>query len=148
MADHLRNQIRDAVVTALTGLTTTTTHVYASREQDMQAANLPGLRIFTTEEAIVMLSMGIGRIRERTLTLLIEACVKATTSYDDTVDDICKEVEVALDASNTLGGLCKWIEPKQFALELSGDGDKVVAVGRMTFEVRYYAAQGTPDVPH
>lgn len=148
MADHLRDQIRAAAAAALTGLATTGARVYVSRAQDMQAANLPGLRLYTTEESAEMLSLGIARIRQRTLTLIVEACVKAASGYDDTVDDIAKEVEIALDASNTLGGLCKWIEPTQFTLELGGEGDKVVAVGRMTFEVRYYAAQGTPDVPH
>lgn len=150
MADHLRNQIRDAVAASgvLGNLSTTGTRVYTSRVYDMQDANLPGLRIFTSEEAIAVQSLGMVRIRERTLTLIVEACVKANTAYDDTVDDIAKEVEIALDANNTLGTLCKWIEPKQFTLEIDGDGDKAIAVGKMVFEVRYYAAKGTPDVPH
>ena len=148
MADHLRDQIRAAVVTALTGLTTTSTRVYSSRAQDMQPANLPGLRIYTTEESVEIESLGINRRRHRTLTLMVEACVKATSAPEDTIDDICKEVEIALDTANTLGGLCKWIEPTQFELELDGEADKSIAVGRMTFEVHYYTAKGSPDVPN
>lgn len=150
MADHLRNQIRDAVADSgvLGNLTTTATRVYKNRTQDMQAGNLPGLRIFTQQEAVSLLSMGVGRIRERTLVLVVEACVKANSAYDDTVDDICKEVETALDNNNTLGGLCKWIELTSFDLELDGEGDKAIAVGRMSFEVRYLTAQGSPDVAH
>lgn len=147
MADHLRNQIRDAIKSALTGLTTTGSRVYASRDHSMQAADLPGLRIFTGEEQISIQSLGVGRLRERKLLLVVEACVKANSAYDDTVDDICKEVEIKIDSAGTqtLGGLCKWIEPTGFQLDIDGDGDKTVAVGRMTFEVTYYTRQGAPD---
>jgi hypothetical protein len=110
--------------------------------------NVPGLRIYTTEESISVLSMGAGRIREHQLTLVVEACVRTNTTPDDTADQICKEVEVALDttANQTLGGLCKWIEPKQFEQEMDGEGSKAVFIHRMTFEVYYVTAQGAPDV--
>lgn len=149
MADHLRKQIRAAVKTALTGLTTTTTKVFASRVADLTDNDLPGLRIYTTEESVRVLSMGDGRIREHELTLVVEACVRSNSTPDDTADQICKEVEVALDATatQTLGGLCKWIEPKQFEQEIDGEGAKAVFVHRMTFTVYYVTAQGAPDVP-
>jgi hypothetical protein len=43
---HLRKQIRDNVVTALTGLSTTGSRVYGSRVYPMAAANLPGLCVY------------------------------------------------------------------------------------------------------
>lgn len=42
----LRKQIRDNVVTTLTGLSTTGSRVYASRVYPMAAANLPGLCVY------------------------------------------------------------------------------------------------------
>jgi len=149
MADHLRKQIRAAAATALTGLTTTTSHVFKNRDRDLQAADLPALRIWTLEEATSVQSMGVGRVREHTLQLIVEACVKANSAYDDTVDLICKEFEIALDnhTTQTLSGLCKYIKPAGFELEVEGEGDKTIAVGRMTFEVIYFTAQGAPDVP-
>ena len=45
MADHLHKQIRDALVTKLTGLTTSGARVYANRLYPLDSANLPGLRI-------------------------------------------------------------------------------------------------------
>lgn len=149
MADHLRKRIRAAVVASgvLGNLTTTETRVYASRVADMQSANLPGLRIYTPEEQIEPVSMGEGRIRHHSLTLIVEACVKSNTTPDDTVDQICKEVQMALDANQTLGGLCKWIELRSFEQQLDGESDKTICMGRMTFEVFYVTAQSAPDTP-
>ena len=86
MTVHVRQQIRDAAAVALTGLTTTGARVYASRVYPMQDANLPGLRIFTPSETSQSIEMGTSRLRERTLTLVIEACVKTNTGYADTAD--------------------------------------------------------------
>lgn len=146
MADHVRNQVRDAAVTALTGLTTTTTHVSANRDRSLQSADLPGLRIYTGSESVSLLSLGGSRTRERVLELVVEACAKSNSTVADTIDDICKEVETALDNDNTLGGKCKWIEPAGFEFELDGEADKTIAVGRMTFTVHYYTRKGAPDV--
>ena len=50
---HLRKQIRDNVVTALTGLSTTGSRVYASRVYP----NLPGLCVYTKSESVEILTM-------------------------------------------------------------------------------------------
>jgi len=47
---HARQQVRDAVVTAVTGLTTTSTRVYASRVYPHDS--LPSLAVYTLEEEI------------------------------------------------------------------------------------------------
>ena len=133
-------------MTALTSLTTTSTRVYGSRVYPMQDANLPGLRIFTRDESSRPLEMGATRTRERTLQLIVEACVKSNTGYSDTANLIAKEVETALDNDNTLGGLCKSIEPIAYSEDLSGEEEHPIAIGRMTFEVVYHTQKGTPGV--
>lgn len=143
MADHVRNQIRDAAVTALTGLTTTQAHVYASRVYPLSADSLPALRIYTSDEDVEIASLGAKRLLERKLELVVEACVKSNSSFDDTLDDIIKEVEAAL-----AGGLAgaKYVTLKRIEIEASGDGDVPVGIGRMTFEVPYITAHDAPDV--
>lgn len=143
MADHVRQQIRDAAVTALTGLITTTTHVYPSRVHPMNEANLPGLRIYTNDEDVAILAKGMSRILDRTLELVVEACVKENNTFDDTLDDIIKEVEVALAAG--LAG-AKYVTLKRVEIEASGEGDKQVGLARMTFAVPYNTAHNAPDV--
>lgn len=145
MSDHVRKQIRVAAVSALTGLTTTGSRIKTSPVNPLQDSDLPGLRVFTPGESTEIASLGSTRKRARTLMLVVEACVKATSGYADTVDQIAKEVEMALDANNTLGGLCAQIEPRSFSEDQDGAGDKPVAVGRMEFEVLYYTRKGAPD---
>ena len=146
MTDHVRKQIRAAAVTALGGLTTTGARVQDNPVHPLQEADLPGLRVFTPAETAKVLSMGSSRTRERAVTLVVEACVKAVSGYANAVDLIAKEVEIALDANSTLGGLCTYIEPTSFEEDQDGAGDKPVAVGRMKFEVLYRPRKGAPDV--
>ena len=47
---HIRKQIRDAIATAVTGLTTTGSRVHKSRVNDLAASELPLLAIYTTSE--------------------------------------------------------------------------------------------------
>ena len=48
---HVRQQIRDQIVTALTGLTTTGSNVFRSRIFPLEQTKLPALCIFTKSEA-------------------------------------------------------------------------------------------------
>lgn len=145
MADHLRKQIRVAAATALANLTTTGARVYASRVHPLQDANLPGLRISNPDETIEQTTVDTNPLQERVLELPVEACVKAVSGYEDTVDQIVKEVEVALAANQTLGGLCKSVLLRSISTELSGEGEKPVAIATMTFEVPYYTRRSSPD---
>src|SRR5574343_361509 len=104
MANHVHKQIRDAVKTALTGLATTGSRVWANRLQVMQDADLPGLRIYADDETSADLSMHAPGISERQLTLVVEAVVKAVSGLDDTLDQIAKEVETALAGTITVSG--------------------------------------------
>ena len=148
MANHLRRQIRDAMVTALTGLATTGANVFGSRVYPLQDANLPALRVSTPAEEINILSMGYDRLMERTLTVTVDACVKAVSGYENSVDQIVKEVEVVLGAGAnlTLGALCKHVTLRSINTELAGDAEKPIAVATMNFEVLYVAALSAPDV--
>lgn len=146
MTDHVRKQIRDAAVTALTGLTTTGTKVYASRVYDMQDSNLPGLRVFTNDEDVEIASLGGSqRLLERNLQLVVEACVKQNDTFDQTLDTIIKEVEVAL-----AGGLtgAKYVQLQRVEIELSGEAEKPVGVARMTFEAPYITTASDPTTAY
>ena len=88
MANHLRRQIRERAATTLTGLTTTGSNVFQSRVYPMESAGLPGLCIYTTDEAIEMQSMGATRHVSRDLTLIVEGYATASANVDDTLDQI------------------------------------------------------------
>lgn len=141
---HARQQIRDAVVTALTGLTTTATRVYPSRIYPFQASALPGLAIYTQNETIEPAAMGRPAKLRHELEIVVEAYVKATADFDDTVDTIAGEVETAIAADATLQSLVKLVLPVDATIEFTKEGDQPVAVATMTYRALFFTNEGTP----
>jgi len=145
MAAHLRRQIREAAATALGALATTGANVFQSRTHELQDAQLPALRIYTNSEALEISSMGLSRVIERDLDLVVEACAKESADLDDKLDLIIQEVEVALAGNQGIGG-AKWVQLKSIEIDMEGEAEKQVGVARMTFQVFYLAALGAPDI--
>ena len=145
MADHAHKQIRSAITTALTGLTTTGTRAYANRLRVMADADLPGLRIFLDDEDVEILDMHQPHEQERTLPLIVEACAKDNATLDDTLDLISKEVEIALSAPVTVGSTT--VRPLYRGMNFDREqSDKPVGIKRMRFEITYCAQNTAPDV--
>lgn len=144
MANHLLRQIRDAAKTALTGLATTGANAFVNRSDDqpLQDAELPGLRIRVRASDAITSSMGVGRVYERTAELVVEGCVKRKATFEDDCYLVAKEVEIAL-----AGGLtgAKSVDIRRIEIEDDAQGEKPVAVCRMTFQVLFYTANGSPD---
>lgn len=144
MADHLHKQIRDKIKTALTGLTTSGTRVYANRLQPMLDANLPGLRIMADEETSTALSIHSPYQQERILSLAVECCAKAASNLDDTLDLMSKEVETALAAGITISSSV--LVPVYTGMSYADEQiDKPVGVKRLTFSFTYTAMSNAPD---
>lgn len=138
---HVRKQIRDAIVIATTGLTTTGSNVFRSRIYPLEQTKLPGLCIFTRSEAVEFDTLTMARSINRVLDVMIEAYVSATANYDNTLDQIAVEVEEALAANVTLGGLAKDTQVTAFEADFSGDGEQPVAIGRFTVTVQYRTSE-------
>lgn len=134
---HLRNQIRDAVVSRLTGLSTTGSNVFRSRIYPLENNKLPGLCIFTKSEATTFDTLTRPRSISRVLEIGVEAYVKATSNYDNTLDTIAVEVEEAIASDVTFSNLAKDTQVTSFDADFSGDGEQPVAIGRFTIEVNY-----------
>ncbi len=145
MADHLHKQIRTAVVTRLTGLTTSGSRVYANRLQPLPDALSPTLLITLDEERAEGLTMHAPQMQERTLSVVVSAVAKASASLDDTLDLMSKEVETALAAGITVGSSTLDVFYTGMTFE-DEQGDKPVGVKRMTFSITYTAMSNAPDV--
>ncbi len=146
MAEHVSEQVVEAAKAALIGLATTGANVFDSRVYPVQDNELPCLLIDQGNETSEIESMGFDRITGRTMELLVVAKVKQNTSYRTLINTIRKEVEVRLAANQGIGG-AKYVQPKSCEIELAGEGEKPVASATLTFEVPYYTALSTPDVP-
>ena len=145
MANHLRRQIRERAATTLTGLTTTGSNVFQSRVYPMESAGLPGLCIYTTEETVEMQSMGDTRHVSRDLTLIVEGYATDSANVDDTLDQIGKEIEVAMSGDITLNDLAQDSYLSSVEITLSGDGS--TGIGKIThsYTVVYQNAENAPD---
>ena len=145
MANHLRRQIRERAATTLTGLTTTGSNVFQSRVYPMESAGLPGLCIYTTDEAIEIQSMGGTRNVSRDLTLIVEGYATDSANVDDTLDQIGKEIELAMSGDITLNDLAQDSYLSSVEITLSGDGS--TGIGKIThsYTVVYQTAENAPD---
>jgi hypothetical protein len=144
MADHLHKQIRSALVTKLTGLTTSGARVYANRLQPLPDALQPTLLITLDEERASGMTIHQPQAQDRELSVVVSAYAKAVSSLDDTLDLMSKEVEIALASGITVGSRTLGV----FYTGMSFDDDqmdKPVGVKRMTFSVTYTAMSNAPD---
>lgn len=134
---HVRQQIRDDIVTTLTWLVTTGSNVFRSRIFPLEQTNLPALCIYTKSETSEYDTIGLPRSVNRILDVAVEAYVKGVSNYDNTLDTIAVEVEEAIAADVTLGGVAKDAQITAFEADFAGDGEQPVAVGRFTVTVEY-----------
>jgi len=140
---HLRQQIRERVGTTLTGLTTTGSNVFQSRVYPIENTKLPCLLIYTREESSEPLDMSPPRTIEKRLSLVVEGYVKANSNYDDTIDTITKEVEVAMYGDRLINNLAKDSFLVSTDISFNGEGDNPLGIVVMTFEIPYHHTEGT-----
>lgn len=141
---HLRQLIRDNVVSTLTGLSSTGSKVYKSRVYPINQNSLPSLAVYTLSEDSEYLTINPPRLVERRLSVAVEIYVKAVSAYDDNLDAICSEIEAALYTDTTRGGYAKDTRISAFEADFSGDGDQPIMAGRLTVDVHYTSTEGSP----
>lgn len=145
MTDHVRTQIRDKVVDLLDNLTTTGTRCYAARPRTRPLRTLPALIVYTNGEEINITAGQRGSRRlERPLDLVVEGYVAETSDPDKTLDKINAEVEVAMAADPTLGGLAKDLYIQRLDKEQEDDAEKPTWVIRMNFYCEYHTRETAP----
>lgn len=142
MADHVRKQIRDALITTLTGLTTTETRVFPNRVHSMNSNALPGLIVYTVEEEVE--EVAIGGILNRILDVAVEAYVATSENIDDDLDLIAAEVETAIGADLTINGLANHVTLSTTEYFMDDEGKKKTGVARLVFQVQYRTTQADP----
>ena len=146
MANHIRQQIRERAGTVLTGLTTTGSNVFETRIYPLENTNLPALVIYTKNETSEPIVISTNRLISRELELIVEVYVKQTSNFDDEVDKICKEVEVAISADTTLNGLAKDCFLQSTEIEYNTEGEQPLSYAVLTFLTNYYVQETAPDV--
>lgn len=137
---HARQTIRQAIATAVTGLTTTGARVYQSRLHTLRDANLPCLLVNTDEEVI---DSGLG-VKTRLLSVKIRAVAKAAADLDDTLDTMAAEVETALAPGFTAGSKKLFANLTEMQVEMVDELEKPAGVIALSFEVIYATTIAAP----
>lgn len=141
---HAHTLIRTAATTALTGLTTTASRVYANRMHPMADANLPGLRVFLNDENVEIVSIHTPMTQQRTVQLVVECCASANTALDSTCDTMQGEVETALASGLSVDG--KTLEPVLAGSRYDFEqGSPAVGVKRVVFTIDFFTLANAPD---
>ncbi|MEK9725756.1 MAG: hypothetical protein VW405_20050 [Rhodospirillaceae bacterium] len=148
MADHRAEQIVQAVITKVTGLTTTGSRVYRSRTADLADANLPALVVFMgPDQPRSDGGSSSFRYLDGDLTVAIEAVVKETsdTAAEQKLNLIRKEVAIALQADVTQGLSFVLNTTEGTATPDLERSDKVRGSMRMDFVFHYRRSRTDPS---
>ena len=149
MADHVRKQIRDAAVTALTGLATTGTRVFPTRFHPHAEADLPLLAVYTTQEADEPVALGDDPPLDRLVDVVVECVARAAAAVEDTIDTMAAEVEAAMHAAIQSGGLAALVHdgvPLAWEFAFDPEANQELAAGVMTFRLQYATARSDATV--
>lgn len=143
---HVRQQIRQAIVSTLTGLSTTGANVFTSRVYALPQVALPALCVYTKDEATEYVSMTIPRTLQKNLNLSVEIFVAANQNSDNTIDEICSEIEQAITQDVTITGMAKDTMLTGVDVDFDGDGEVPVARATMNILITYFNEEGDPTV--
>lgn len=148
---HVRAQIRAKLVAVLSGLATTGANVYANRKELVPASNLPAVFIMNDNDEIKARAIGSqaaphARNEMSTVMMKIQAAAKATAGLDDTLDEICLEVQKAISADIFLGGLTVDARLMSTVFELDALGETQAGLADMIWEFDFWSANNAPDV--
>lgn len=96
MAVHVRTQVRDAAVVALTGLATTGARVFKSRVYPAQDHEMPCLLVYMQGDFADPQTLDVPEYQRRTAELRVEGLAFPDTDMEDKLNQIGLEVEIAL----------------------------------------------------
>lgn len=144
MANHVRQQLREAVATAVTGLSTTGSRVYQSRIYPVTDTNLPCLLVTSDGDKAEAITVHSPYQQERATTIRIEGVAKAVSNIDDTLDTISKEVETAIANAST--AIVKGLFYQGAQIDYDGSGEQPIGKVTMIFTKDLYTLSNAPDV--
>lgn len=152
---HVRQQIRDAFATRLTGLATTGGRVKKARARDLEADHEPTLFVFTRPEASKPISTAYPRTLLRTVTVHVEGRVQkqAASGVDETAEEcedeleaIALQVETAVATDPRFNKLVKDCVLTATIKDVTAEGDRHQGGIRLTYDVTYSTIENAPGV--
>jgi hypothetical protein len=139
---HARRTIRERVVSILEAAQVADS-VSASRVYPLAAGTVSAALVYTNSEIVSDASSTLTAPRHlgRELVLVVECVARDSRHLDDRLDNLCANVENAIGADNTLGGLVKDCIRLDTAITHTFDGDAPIGSARMQFRVQYRTSE-------
>lgn len=155
MADHVQQQILEAVQTVLVAAATAaSSRVYLDRVDEIPQANLPAIDILgpddTGEESIEYLTMHFPPVQQRSYSFTISSVTALATGSAKAARNLAKQVEAALLAGTgtiTVSGKTIELLLAEGTERKDGAGALPMFAVRQTWQAQYITTGGTPDVP-
>jgi len=151
---HNRQAIRDALAIALAGVSAT---LYVEPRRRVDVESLPAVMVSlgddeADEDESAMAAAGSTWTVEHRQNVNIEIMGSgvgdtAGRTVADAIDDLEVEIEAAVAADTTLGGICEIIAPAGSTYETNADGETVIAVRTVAYLAIWRAVFGSPDTP-
>lgn len=140
---HVRQQLREAAESRLTGLATTGTRVF-KHHRALGPNDYPALRVTTMNERSEAVG-GDCDVLVRTIELLVEAWAAGGDELEETLDTIAAETETAIGTDDTFGGLATHTTLTATEKRIDAEGRRRVGVLVMTFEASVTTGAGAPN---
>ena len=145
MADHIRAQIRDAIVAVLDAYSTPAWNaVHPSRRHVFQTEELPALAVYATTETSEPENIGATRHIARIAEVVIEGVVIDNDMLDETLDALARDVETAMgtavmNRSSDLRGLVRdaVLVRTEIGLQSAKNSEQKTGHVAMTYRVNY-----------
>jgi hypothetical protein len=143
MPTHINDQIRSAVVAAVTGLATTGSRV----DEDFLA-----VKAVTDPRLVVRVGTGsvktdVQGVQQREIQITVAGYAKDVDGISAVLGAMHYEVEVAMNAAGTLGGLIKSpVELTRDSRETDAGLERPAGMIEIEFIGQCFTAAGAPDI--
>jgi hypothetical protein len=151
---HVRQQIRDEVVTELSSLDPIPFQsVHSTRLYNFRVDQLPALNVYSQGEESEAATMGAAlgsngsnrRNMTRVLLLATECYLSVTDDIDDAMDALAVPVETVLQ-DTLLDDLVADVQLTTTTFEIDSAGEVPVAVLTLVWRIVYRTLEGEPEV--
>jgi hypothetical protein len=145
---HVRQQLRDEMVTELQTIPEFATSVSSTRILNLRKEQFPFCNVFAEGEESELRAMGAqgSRILLRTVILATEVYdIGTADDIDDTLDQYAVDIEKVL-GNSTLNDLAYDISLASTDFSFDADSDNPTGVITLFWSVQYQTTEGDPDV--
>lgn len=151
MADHLQQQILDAVQANLLGAATAAgSHVYLDRVDELMPLDLPAIHIEGLGEDATPDSLSFPTVYTRIYRFTVACVCGQASGAAKAARNMAKQVEAAILASTTTataGGLAQMLSITGSTEAKDGNGATSFFEVRQTWQAQYMTLGGSPDTP-